>query len=62
MQMAQDGDRNTRFFHASTIFKRKRKRIIELVDEGGNTITEPKLLKMMALDYFKNPFREELLD
>ncbi|XP_075111507.1 uncharacterized protein LOC142181829 [Nicotiana tabacum] len=51
-----EGDANTRFFHTTTLNRRKRNRILSLTDKVGNQITEPKLIRETTRGYFKNLF------
>lgn len=46
------GDRNTRFFHSTTIIRRKRNKIEALTADDGNIITDVGLLKSMIVSYF----------
>lgn len=39
-----EGDANTRFFHTTTINRRRRNKIISLTYEVGNQIKDPNLL------------------
>ncbi|XP_070005472.1 uncharacterized protein [Nicotiana sylvestris] len=50
------GDANTKFFHTITLNRRRRNKILNLTDEVGNQITNPKLIKEATRDYFKNIF------
>ncbi|XP_028055969.1 uncharacterized protein LOC114260109 [Camellia sinensis] len=50
------GDRNTKFFHVTTLIKRKRIRIEILKDEQGNWIDQPRELKCLIHNYFVNLF------
>lgn len=47
-----DGDRNTTFFHISTIIRRRRNRIEMLKNDDGNWIADPTELEKLAVDYF----------
>lgn len=53
------GDRNSRFFHASTLIKRRRDRIEGLQDEQGEWVYEQNVLKNMARSYYNNLFSSE---
>ena len=53
------GDRNTKFYHATTIIKNKRKKITWLKTENEEQLTENTLLEGMAQEYFQNLFKEE---
>ncbi|CAN1132549.1 Transposon TX1 uncharacterized 149 kDa protein [Linum perenne] len=50
------GDRNTRFFHASTIQRMHRNMIKQLKDEGGSWITEEQDIKHHIRTFFENLF------
>lgn len=47
------GDRNTKFFHTSTIIRRRRNRIEMLKSDDGSWISEPQELETLALEYYK---------
>ena len=53
------GDRNTKFYHATTIIKNKRKKIIGLKTKKEEWLTENTLLEGMTQEYFQNLFKEE---
>ena len=53
------GDRNTKFYHASTLVRKSRNRIEALRDSTGEWITEQSILEKMVLDYFHNLFSAE---
>lgn len=46
------GDRNTSFFHTSTIIRRKKKMITTLKDSSGCWVVHRQDLKKMVIDYF----------
>ncbi|CAN0837158.1 LINE-1 retrotransposable element ORF2 protein [Linum grandiflorum] len=50
------GDQNTRFFHASTIQRRRRNMILSLKDESGRWIEEPNELTAHATDFYQSLF------
>lgn len=55
-----DGDRNTRYFHLSTVIRRrKRNRIEALQKKEGQWVMDANQVKGMVLDYWKNLFQEE---
>ncbi|GLT87976.1 hypothetical protein SLE2022_060240 [Rubroshorea leprosula] len=51
-----DGDRNTKFFHLSTIRHRARNKILGLKDSRGDWIFDSNLLQEMVSSYFSNLF------
>lgn len=50
----QVGDRNTRFFHLSTLIRRRRNRIKALQDSAGVWIEDQVMLKDMVLSYYRD--------
>ena len=58
MAAIRDGDRNTRYFHLSTITRRKYNRIEALRDSSGNWVVEPDKVKLVVLEYFSTHFTE----
>ena len=59
LEALSDGDRNTRYFHLSTIIRRKRNRVDALLDESGNWVTNADQVKSMILTFWKQLFQEE---
>ncbi|XP_028060302.1 uncharacterized protein LOC114263917 [Camellia sinensis] len=53
------GDRNTKYFHISTISKRRKTKINSFKDNAGSWITETDEIKAAILDYFQNLFNSE---
>lgn len=51
VEWLQAGDRNTTFFHLSTLIRRRKNRIEALQDTDGVWITGQKELKTMVLNY-----------
>lgn len=47
------GDRNTRYFHTSTLIRRRRNEIMALKQTDGSWCNEPDQLKHMAVEYFQ---------
>ena len=56
----KDGDRNTKFFHASATARKKVNRILSLVDDNGVSVTEQSGLGYVAKDYFLNLFQKKI--
>ncbi|XP_074301475.1 uncharacterized protein LOC141632870 [Silene latifolia] len=56
MEAICDGDRNTRFFHLSTVIRRKQNRIEGLQDSVGNWVWDAAVIQRMVLDYFQGLF------
>lgn len=46
------GDQNTKFSHLSTVIRRRRNCIDMLKDEAGNWVSDPKVLEVLAVEYF----------
>ena len=55
------GDRNTNFFHLSTIYRRHRNRIWCLRDSTGNWTHAPQTIKSMILTHFNMLFTSNML-
>ncbi|XP_019224694.1 PREDICTED: uncharacterized protein LOC109206328 [Nicotiana attenuata] len=47
-----DGDASTRFFHTSTLNRRRRNRILSLKEDNGNWITDQKEIQSTIVDFF----------
>ena len=56
------GDRNTKFYHASTIIRRSMNKIEALKDSKGDWIADPAGLENLVLDYFKSLFTKQVGD
>ncbi|KAL8141078.1 hypothetical protein V2J09_007099 [Rumex salicifolius] len=52
------GDRNTTFFHTSTIVRRRRKSVVALRDTNANWIVDKVGLENMVVDYFVDLYQE----
>lgn len=52
------GDKNTRYFHGTTVVRRRKSTIDSLQDAEGNWISEPKALGNMVTDYYKKLFTD----
>ena len=54
-----DGDRNTRYFHLSTIIRRKKNRVEALLGEDGNWVTDCAQVQDMVRQFWMQLFQEE---
>lgn len=54
------GDRNTRFFHTSTIVRRARNRINSLLDSEENLVSDESNLKQLIRDFYVQLYCEAL--
>lgn len=54
-----DGDRNTTFFHLSTLIRRWRNNIVSIKNGDGNWMHEKSLVKNLFVDFFTSLFTEE---
>nr|XP_011457336.1 PREDICTED: uncharacterized protein LOC105349397 [Fragaria vesca subsp. vesca] len=55
----REGDKSTKFFHLSTIIRRRRNKIEGLEDEFGTWKTKREDLHITAVNYFKGLFRKK---
>jgi hypothetical protein len=55
----KDGDRNTKFFHASATARKKVNRITSLDDDVGNKVTNEHGMQEVARQYFVNIFQQQ---
>ncbi|XP_061375671.1 uncharacterized protein LOC133317799 [Gastrolobium bilobum] len=58
-QWLKFGGKNTRFFHASTVARRRHNRIVTLKDEGGNWIADSESLVQLAVSFYQDLFTIE---
>ncbi|KAG7599606.1 Endonuclease/exonuclease/phosphatase superfamily [Arabidopsis suecica] len=56
------GDRNTTYFHTSTIIRRRRNRIEALKGDDGRWLTSPPELEELAVNYYKRLYSMEDVD
>lgn len=59
-KLALSREKNTRFFHTSTLIRRRRNRIICLQDGEGSWVTDQEQLRDMALHYYSSLFSSDL--
>ncbi|KAL5859327.1 hypothetical protein ACOSQ4_000623 [Xanthoceras sorbifolium] len=55
-QWLKEGDRNTKFFHLSTLIRRRRNKIEGLLNKDGIWVTEKKDLQKVVINYFRDLF------
>jgi hypothetical protein len=53
----KDGDKNTKFFHASATTRKKANRILSLEDDNGIKVTNSNVLCSVAKNYFSDIFQ-----
>lgn len=56
------GDKNTQFFHTSTIIRKRRNRIEMLKNNEGQWITDGQELEQLAIQYFTRLYSLEDID
>lgn len=56
------GDRNTKYFHTSTIIRRRRNKIEMLKDDGGRWISQPHELEESAINYYQRLYSLDDVD
>ncbi|KAI5335918.1 hypothetical protein L3X38_026052 [Prunus dulcis] len=59
VQWLQDGDRNTKFFHLTTIIWRRRNKIERLKDRNGGWVEDAEGIKGLAVEYFQGLFNQD---
>ncbi|CAA0805733.1 Unknown protein, partial [Striga hermonthica] len=59
LQWLKEGDRNTKFFHAMTLYRRKRNAISRLVDNQGLVADTPELIELAIIKFYKSLFETE---
>lgn len=57
----KEGDRNTKFFHLSTIIRWRRNHIDAIKSEEGHWVTSPTQIKQTILSSFKNLYAKEFV-
>ncbi|XP_074277180.1 uncharacterized protein LOC141600825 [Silene latifolia] len=58
LEYIKDGDRNTSYFHVSTLIKRWGNKITTLKDANGEWIENPSAIKKLIVDYYKTLYME----
>ncbi|XP_074293045.1 uncharacterized protein LOC141619941 [Silene latifolia] len=59
MEFIKDGDKNTSYFHVSTLVRRWRNRITSLRNGNGDWVDEPADVKKIVVDYYKWLYTEK---
>ncbi|CAL9010471.1 unnamed protein product [Prunus brigantina] len=62
LQWLQEGDRNTKFFHLTTIIRRRRNKIERLKNNEGVWVEEAQDIKGLAMAYFEQLFSQEIVE
>ena len=52
------GDKNTRFFHATTVVRRRRSQFQSLLNDTGEWVSDTAQLEMMVTNFYKELFRD----
>ncbi|CAL9006204.1 unnamed protein product, partial [Prunus brigantina] len=55
---ANDGDRNTKFFHLTTVVRRRRNKIERLKDSNGDWVEDAEGIKRLVVEYFQGLFNQ----
>ncbi|CAN6583316.1 unnamed protein product [Malus baccata var. baccata] len=55
----REGDLNTKFFHQSTLQRRRRNMILKLKADDGQWVEHPRRVRQMVEDHFQNLFKSE---
>ncbi|XP_074315711.1 uncharacterized protein LOC141651919 [Silene latifolia] len=59
LEFIKDGDRNTSYFHVSTLIRRWRNRITSLKNDEGLWLNDPHEVKKLVVDYFKQLYTDD---
>lgn len=55
----QDGDRNTTFFHLSTVIRRWKNKIVAIKDSNDQWVHDAAQVQQLVVDYFANLFKDD---
>jgi hypothetical protein len=58
-QWITDGDRNTKYYHSKTIFRRRKNKILSLRDNTGEWIEDTEALKGLVRQFYIDLFSED---
>ncbi|CAA7030621.1 unnamed protein product [Microthlaspi erraticum] len=56
------GDRNTKYYHLTTVVRRRRNKIESLKDDEGHLVTQPRELEKLATDYYRKLYSLDDVD
>lgn len=56
LKWLQEGERNAKFFHLTTIIRRRRNKIEGLLNDQGELVVDYNELQLIAMGYFHNLF------
>eukprot|EP00253_Pinus_taeda_P013673 PITA_13673 len=62
VQWLKEGERNTRFFHRSTLANRAHNRISSIKDEGGQLLSSHEDIEVVLVQHFRGIAKENILD
>lgn len=48
------GDKNTRYFHTTSLVRRKHNKIEALQNKQGEVVTKPEVLKQMTVEFYRD--------
>ncbi|KAM0977286.1 hypothetical protein ACFX14_020072 [Malus domestica] len=52
----REGDANTKFFHQSTVQRRRRNQVLKIQDDAGNWVEQPGRIPKIVEDHFIHTF------
>lgn len=59
MKWLREGDRNTTFFHQSTISRRRRNKIVRLRDDEGEWVVGERDITRVVYSFYRNLFQSK---
>ena len=59
MRWLRDRDANTKFFHQSTLQRRRRNKILKLKDEQGRWVEQPNWICELVVNHFAKLFKSD---
>lgn len=62
VEWINDGDRNTSYFHMSTVLRRWRNKIVSLKNENGDWFYDESRVKSMVQEYFTLLYQDETIE
>jgi len=61
MELIKNRKKNTKFFHLSTIIRRRINHVEAFKEDFGNWVTNPKLVKKLTIEFFLQPVHKSCL-